>query len=57
MKFYRDEKQVNPKIVYDIAAELDNIGGVGLYDAFTHIDLRPRNLDGNVAKWDWRTRR
>jgi hypothetical protein len=30
------------------------IGGLGIYDTFVHIDIRP---GGGLARWDFRTRR
>ena len=36
-----------------LAESLTEIGGLGLYDHFIHIDTRPR-VDGRVARWDLR---
>ena len=54
---YYDEngKQIDPSKVADKAKEIEKIGGVGVYDTFTHIDIRPRKSDGSVAWWDNRT--
>ncbi|MDI6757480.1 MAG: hypothetical protein QME32_05600 [Endomicrobiia bacterium] len=46
-KFYKDGKQINPDTVADMAGGLSDIGGIGYYKDFTHIDLRKR-LEGDI---------
>jgi len=41
-----------PKQIYDLAIEL-GFTGIGLYDTFTHVDVRP----GRLATWDLRTKK
>lgn len=35
-------------------SSLKDIGGIGLYNTFIHVDLRPRKVDGSFAFWDLR---
>lgn len=38
------------------AGELPELGGIGLYDAFVHIDTA-KAADGHLRKWDYRKRK
>lgn len=40
-----------------LAESMPEIGGLGLYDHFIHLDTRPRGPAGRVARWDLRRRR
>ena len=32
-------------------ARLDAIGGIGCYPGWVHLDIRPRGVNGHVARW------
>lgn len=40
-----------------LAESMPEIGGLGLYDHFIHVDTRPRGDDNQVVTWDLRRRR
>lgn len=33
------------------AGQLPDLGGVGLYQRWVHVDVRPRPADGHLARW------
>jgi len=44
VKYYdKKGKQINPKDVADKANEMKSIGGIGIYNSFTHIDIGIEN--------------
>lgn len=51
-------KTVEAETFYGIlkhrAAHDKRIGGLGLYNAFVHVDIRDRKPDGGFAYWDFR---
>lgn len=53
-QFYKDGKMIPHTEVADAAGQVKDIGGIGLYDTHTHIDLRER-LPGDIpTRWDKR---
>lgn len=47
---------VEPVVVHAHVGQLFNagqieIGGLGLYPSFVHVDIRPRPADGHLAQW------
>ena len=51
VRFYKDGNQIDTDIVGDTVRNMDIFGGVGYYDDFNHVDLRPRKPDGDIHKW------
>lgn len=51
IKVYKDGKQIPPSQVYEYAKSLADVGGVGLYSTFTHVDVRPRKPGALPAMW------
>jgi uncharacterized protein YcbK (DUF882 family) len=46
-------KQVHAKLLELYAGgKLPNLGGLGLYLTFVHLDVRPRKADGSLARWN-----
>lgn len=37
------------------AGALPHLGGLGWYDSFIHVDVRPRVPANHLAQWDYRT--
>ena len=44
-------KQLDVLVEHALGRELEAVGGVGLYVAWIHVDIRPRGLTGHVARW------
>ena len=45
-------------VIWTLAdSDESEIGGIGWYDTFVHVDIRPRKSDGDWASWDYRTRK
>lgn len=43
---------VSPSNVANYAHAMLGLGGVGTYETFTHVDVRPRDSDGVQARWN-----
>ena len=41
-------------VISKLAETNERIGGVGAYNTFVHVDVRPRKPNGKWAKWDFR---
>jgi uncharacterized protein YcbK (DUF882 family) len=53
-----DVDGLHDEVMSMIAAnELDEVGGVGRYDGWIHIDTRPRKDNGDLYLWDERTKK
>jgi uncharacterized protein YcbK (DUF882 family) len=46
-----------PAQVYEIARKLNVFTGFGLYDTFIHLDVRTPAKPGQIAFWDYRTKK
>ena len=51
IKCFKAGKQIPPLTVAKVARDIPAIGGVGVYNSFTHCDIRDRKEDGSISKW------
>lgn len=48
---YKDGVKILPLTVAKAARDIPAVGGVGVYNSFTHCDIRDRKEDGSISKW------
>ena len=46
--------QIDPLIVYREAVKSGIFGGIGIYNDFNHVDLRPKGPNGKISRWNRR---